>query len=108
MGDGIYVPTDKLTSTAQVFEALSTSAGQVHAALQDAHPDPVLWGLLGQLLKPMYESKAVEADRHIGKIAEALSSQGKAIQATADNHRDLDEATAAAFQRFLDKLAGGN
>ncbi|GAB7036314.1 MULTISPECIES: hypothetical protein [Catenuloplanes] len=108
MSDGIYVPTDRLTSTAQVFEALSTSASQIHGALRDAHPEPVLWGLLGQPLRLMYESKATGADEHIGKIAEALSAQGKAIQAAADNHRQLDEATAAAFKRFLDKLAGGS
>ena len=107
MADGIVVPTDTLKSTAQVFEAMSTSAGQIKDALADAHPEGVLWGAIGLIMQPMYESKAMEADDHIRTIAEALSAQGTAILATADMHEKLDEATAAAFKRFQDKLSGG-
>lgn len=106
-GDGVVVPTDTLTSTAEVLKALGTSAGQIAAGLADADPPDALWGALGLLMKGQYDAKAEETREHIRKIAEALDSQGGAVKATADRYKELDEALRQAFQRFQDKLAGG-
>ena len=107
MGDGIVVPTDKLTSTSEVLQALSTSAGQVRDGLKAADPPEALWGVLGGLfMYPTYAMKAAEVSAHMEKIVEALDSQAGAIKASADNYRQLDEALQQAFQRFQDRLAG--
>ncbi|KUL40561.1 hypothetical protein [Actinoplanes awajinensis] len=106
MGDGIVVPTDKLTSTAEVFQALSTSAGQIAAGVAAANPPEVLWGALGLLMKWKYDEKSAEARDHIATIGTALDSQSKAIRATAQGHKELDQALQQAFQRFQDRLAG--
>ncbi|GAA2671772.1 hypothetical protein [Actinoplanes palleronii] len=107
MGDGIVVPTDKLTSTAEVFQALSTSAGQIAAGVAAANPPEVLWGALGLLMKWKYDEKSAEAGDHIALIAKALESQGKAIRAVVKNHEELDQALQDAFRRFQERLAGG-
>ncbi|MFK3979034.1 hypothetical protein ACI2K4_01515 [Micromonospora sp. NPDC050397] len=107
MGDGVVVPTDKLTSTAEVLKALGTSATQIADGLRDADPPDVLWGALGLLMKGSYDAKAAEARDHVRKISEALNSQGGAIQETADRYCALDEALEQAFRRFQEKLGGG-
>lgn len=108
MGDGIVVPSDKLTGTAEVLKALSTSAGQIADGLKQADPPDVLWGALGMLMKPAYDAKAEEARAHIRMIAEALDSQGGAIRETVRRYEEVDAAMEAAFKRFQDKLAGGS
>ncbi|MEV4759552.1 hypothetical protein AB0J86_31270 [Micromonospora sp. NPDC049559] len=107
MGDGIVVPTDKLTSTAEVMKALSTSADQIATGLKDADPPGILWGGLGLIMKWKYDQKAEEARDHIRKIAEALDSQSGAIKETAQRYCQLDEALDQAFKRFQEKLSGG-
>jgi hypothetical protein len=106
--DGIVVPTDKLTSTAEVLKALSTSAGQIAHGLTDADPPAVLWGALGMLMKWKYDEKANATRAHINKIAEALDSQSGAVKATADRYKQLDDALSQAFKRFQERLSGGS
>lgn len=108
MGDGVVVPTDKLTSTAEVLKALATSADQIADGVAKANPPDVLWGALGTaFMKARYDAKAEEAQEHIRTIAKALHSQCGAIRATADRYQQLDDALRQAFQRFQDKLSGG-
>lgn len=106
MTDGIVVPTDTLTTTAEVMKALATSADQIADALRDADPPEILWGALGLLLKADYDYKAEQARDHIKKIAEALDSQGGAIQETSNRYQQLDAALQQAFQDFVNKLTG--
>ncbi|MDR7275454.1 hypothetical protein [Catenuloplanes atrovinosus] len=108
MADGVIVPTDKLTSTAEVLKGLSTSAGEIQTAMAAADPPGVLWGGLGLLFMGHYNGKADEVREHVGLIVKAFDSQHGAITANADAYRRLDEELAAAFQRFQDKLAGGS
>lgn len=107
MADGVIVPTDKLTSTAQVLKGLSTSAGQIKTAMAAADPPGVLWGGLGLLFVGYYNGKADEVREHVDLIAKAFDSQHGAITANADAYTRLDEALNAAFARFQDKLSGG-
>jgi uncharacterized protein YukE len=108
VGDGVVVPSDKLTSTAEVLKALATSADQIADGLAKADPPDVLWGALGRVyMKGKYDSTAEQARDHIRMISKALTSQGGAIKATADRYQQLDQALQQAFQRFQDKLSGG-
>ncbi|MCW3817245.1 hypothetical protein ONA91_22590 [Micromonospora sp. DR5-3] len=112
MGDGIVVPTDKLTSTAEVLKALATSADQIADGLAKADPPDVLWGALGAaFMKGTYDGTAEQARDHIRTISKALHSQGGAIKASADRYQELDaalqQALEQAFERFQDKLSGG-
>ncbi|MFJ8580227.1 hypothetical protein [Micromonospora sp. NPDC093277] len=107
-GDGVVVPSDKLTSTAEVLKALATSADQIADGLAQADPPDVLWGALGAVfMKGSYDAKADQARDHVRAISKALTSQGGAVKATADRYQQLDEALQQAFQRFQDKLSGG-
>lgn len=106
MGDGISVPVERLTSTAEVVAALSKSADDIAEGLTDADPPDVLWGALGLLVKGQYDQKATEAREHIKQIAEALDSQSGAIRGTADRYRQLDEALSQAFNRVQALLNG--
>lgn len=108
MVDGVVVPSDKLTSTAEVLKGLATSADQIADGLTRADPPDVLWGALGgAFMKDAYDTQAERARDHIRTIAKALTSQGGAIRANADRYQQLDAALQQAFQRFQDKLAGG-
>jgi hypothetical protein len=107
VGDGVVVPSDKLTSTAEVMKALGTSADQIADGLAAADPPDVLWGALGLLMKGWYDGKAEQTRDHIRTIAEALRSQGGAIRASADRYQQLDAELQQAFARFQDKLSGG-
>ncbi|HEY1177366.1 MAG TPA: hypothetical protein VGF17_14515 [Phytomonospora sp.] len=107
-GDGIYTPTDELTSTAQVLKALKTSAEQIESLAKEGDPDMVLWGPLGMaFMWPFYQGKADEVRDHIKMIGDALDAQGEAVQKTADAYKDLDDGLGKAFDRFLEKLSGG-
>lgn len=106
MGEGVSVPVEELTSTAEVMAALSRSAKDIADALHEADPPDVLWGAVGLLVKGMYDQKAEEAREHIRKIAEALDSQCGAIRGTARRYCELDEALAQAFNRVMEKLNG--
>lgn len=106
MGEGVSVPIEKLTSTANVVAALGKSAKDIADGLSDADPPDVLWGALGLLVKGQYDEKANEARDHIKKIAEALDSQSGAIRGTVDRYCELDEALTQAFNRVLEKLNG--
>ncbi|MDP9793975.1 hypothetical protein J2S43_002487 [Catenuloplanes nepalensis] len=107
MADGVIVPTDKLTSTAQVLKGLSTSASEIQTAMAAADPPGVLWGGLGLLFVNYYNGKADEVREHVGMIAEAFDSQHGAITANADAYTELDQALTDAFNRFQQKLSGG-
>ena len=107
MGDGIVLPADKLTSTAEVLKALSTSASQIADGLSKADPPDALWGALGLLIKGTYDEKAEQTRRHVRTIAEALNTQGGAIHETVRRYEEVDAALEAAFKRFQDRLAGG-
>ncbi|SBT47673.1 hypothetical protein [Micromonospora auratinigra] len=107
MGDGVVVPTDKLTSTAEVLKGLATSADQIADGLAAADPPDVLWGGLGMLMKGWYDGKADQTRDHIRTISTALQSQGGAIRASADRYRQLDADLQAAFARFQQTLSGG-
>lgn len=107
--DHFQVHTPTLRSVAARLGDRADTAGAISDKAKEADVDEKSWGALGLGLGLYsgYTSARTSADRSIGEISSFLTDARSALEASARDYDEADQAGGQLFGTIHDRMSGG-